>query len=98
MLESAVEQYLKTEVENLGGIALKFTSPGRRHVNDRLCVLPGGQVWFVETKRPRKKLRPGQARFAQVLIKLGANVVTLNTKAAVAAWINERRGYGFTTT
>ena len=46
MLESTIEHYLVRTVHKLGGEALKFTSPGRRHVNDRLVLLPGGKVWF----------------------------------------------------
>ena len=38
-------------VKDIGGIAYKFVSPAHRGVADRLVVLPGGVVWFVEVKR-----------------------------------------------
>lgn len=52
MLEQAIEQALIARVRDLGGTCEKFTSPGRRSVPDRLVTLPGGQIIFVECKRP----------------------------------------------
>lgn len=60
--ESAIEKYLTDEIKKVGGIAYKFTSPTRRNVPDRLCVLPKGLTVFVECKAPGKKPSPGQER------------------------------------
>ena len=51
--ESAIETELVRRVEAAGGIAEKVTVLGRRGFFDRLIVLPGGMVVFVECKRPR---------------------------------------------
>jgi hypothetical protein len=50
--EQDVEKYLVQQVKKRLGIAYKFTSPQRRSVPDRLCVLPNGVMFFVEVKKP----------------------------------------------
>lgn len=47
--------------EELHGIAYKFTSPGRRAVPDRICVVPG-HCFFVECKATGKDLTESQTR------------------------------------
>jgi len=86
MLESTIEHYLVRTVHKLGGEALKFTSPGRRHVNDRLVLLPGGKVWFIELKQPNAKPRPGQVRFYARLNELGCYWAVLDTKEKIDQW------------
>lgn len=56
MRESEIEKILVEEVRSAGGIAYKFSSPGNDGVPDRLIVLPGGRVIFVELKTKRGKL------------------------------------------
>ena len=87
MRESTIERHLVSVVRTkLKGECLKFTSPGRRHVNDRLVILPGGKVWFVELKQPGAKPRPGQVRFHGRLAVLKCNTVVLDTKEKIDAW------------
>ena len=70
-LERDVERRLVEGIKALGGIAYKFTSPQRRSVPDRLCVLPGGKMVFVECKRPGGKVTGAQAREIARLKVLG---------------------------
>lgn len=60
MLEKHIEQRLVTEVKKMGGMALKFVSPGFDGVPDRLILLPKGKLAFIELKAPGKRLRPLQ--------------------------------------
>jgi hypothetical protein len=61
MLEKPIEARLKSRIADvLHGTAYKFTSPQRRSVPDRLCLLPGGVVFFVECKATGKKPTPAQ--------------------------------------
>jgi hypothetical protein len=52
-LEKDIEQKLRQTVEKLGGRCLKWTCPGWSGVPDRIVLLPGGRIHFVETKRPK---------------------------------------------
>lgn len=92
MRESVIEAYLKQRVEALGGEALKFVSPGRRHVSDRMCILPSNYgppyIVFVETKRPKGKPRAGQARFLKRLKTFKVEVEVIDTKIRVGYWID----------
>lgn len=83
MRESEVEAHLVKRVKEAGGMAYKFVSPGRRNVPDRMVVFPGGRVFFVELKAPRKELRSGQARERSRLESLGCTVEVARTKEQV---------------
>lgn len=52
-LEKDIEQKLRRTVEKHGGQCLKWVCPGWAGVPDRLVLLPGARVIFVETKRPK---------------------------------------------
>ncbi|CDM90233.1 VRR-NUC domain-containing protein [Xenorhabdus bovienii] len=78
--ESVIENHLVKEIKKAGGIAYKFVSPGRRSVPDRICVLPGGRILFVECKAPGEKPRPDQIREHERLRALGCEVVILDSK------------------
>jgi len=74
MKESQIERKVCDYVKSKGGLAYKFTSPQRRSVPDRLFILPGGRVVFVEFKRPGGKLTSGQEREIQRLKDLDCAV------------------------
>lgn len=74
MLESQVETYLRKQIELLGGICRKWTSPGHVGVPDRICLLPGGRVFFVEVKTDTGRLSTRQEREIEVMRGLGAEV------------------------
>ena len=53
-LEKEIERKLKTLVEGkLRGLCLKWVCPGWSGVPDRILLLPGGRIYFVELKRPK---------------------------------------------
>ena len=52
MLESVIESRLRQEAKKRGGMALKFVSPGMNGVPDRIVLMPGGKMAFVELKAP----------------------------------------------
>lgn len=74
MLEKNIEKRLIQPIKQLGGLCLKFVSPGYTGVPDRLILLPGGRVVFVETKQSGKKERPRQVLVHGVLRNLGFTV------------------------
>lgn len=48
--ESKIEEWLNGQIKELGGISYKFVSPMNPGVPDRIYLMPGGEVWFVELK------------------------------------------------
>jgi len=87
MLEKDIEKRLVAGVTALGGKAWKFVSPAHRGVSDRLVVLPGGRVWFVELKTETGHLTPLQEVFRREVQALGCNYVCLYGAADVDNWL-----------
>lgn len=54
--EAAIEKYLVKSIENLGGIAWKFTAPKVRGVPDRIILIKD-LIFFVELKKTGEHLR-----------------------------------------
>lgn len=92
MREKTIEQHLVRAVKAAGGLCLKFVSPGFDGVPDRLVLLPGGRVCFVEVKAPGKELRPLQARRKQQLETLGFQVFVLDGLEQIGGILNAIQG------
>ena len=75
-LEKEIERKLKILVEiKLGGCCLKWVCPGWGGVPDRILILPGGKVCFVELKRPKDgKAEPLQMWWKRRLEGFGFDV------------------------
>ena len=71
MLEKEIEKKLREPVKALGGLCLKLVCPGFTGVPDRLILLPGGHIVFVETKAPGKRERPRQDYVQGLLAQMG---------------------------
>lgn len=52
VIEKDIERRLKARVEDLGGWCLKFNPVSDTGIPDRIVLLPGGILRFVEVKRP----------------------------------------------
>ena len=87
MLEKEVEAKLVRGVKQLGGIAYKFVSPGNSGVPDRIVVLPGGRVEFVELKSKTGRLSSIQKRQIARLESAGKKVQVLYGEDDVAAFL-----------
>lgn len=71
-LEKDIEKKLRTKVEKLGGWCLKWVCPGWGGVPDRIILLPGARIYFVETKRPKGgELSKLQIKWREWLTALG---------------------------
>ena len=81
--EIDVERYLVKRVKAMGGQCFKWVSPGHAGVPDRIGVLPQGEVFFVEVKRPGAKPSKLQLHTLEVLKKLGCRAAWLDSKEAV---------------
>ena len=79
MREKTIEKKLIIAAKDMGGIAPKFISPGLDGMPDRIVLLPGGRMGFVEVKAPGKVPRPLQEARHRMLRMLGFKVYVLDT-------------------
>jgi len=89
MLESKIENRLTKEIKKIGGIALKFTSPGVAGVPDRIVLLPHGKIIFVELKAPGEKPSPIQEYRAKEYRALGFDVRCIDSVKKIKELIEE---------
>ena len=88
MRERDLERYTTMFIKSHGGLALKFISPGCVGVPDRLVLMPGGKMCFMELKAPGRKLRPLQVRRIEQLRALGFKVYVVDGKEVIGGIIN----------
>ena len=78
MREKIIEQKLVTETRKAGGLALKFVSPGFAGVPDRIVLMDGGRVAFVEVKAPGQQPRTLQRSRHALLRRMGFRLFVLD--------------------
>lgn len=83
MSEKEVEQRLVAAVKAAGGWCPKFISPGTNGMPDRIILMPGGRIAFVEVKAPGRKPRKLQIRRHVRLRHLGFQVFVLDNPAEI---------------
>jgi hypothetical protein len=91
MREKTIEHKLTIAAKNMGGIALKFVSPGIDGMPDRIVLLPDGHVGFVEVKSMGCKPRPLQLARHRLLRGLGFKVYVLDHEQQIGGILDEIR-------
>jgi hypothetical protein len=77
-LEKEIEEKLRLAVKKRGGWCLKWVCPGWSGVPDRIILLPGARIYFVETKRPKGGVVIAlQEKWREWLTDLGFEVWTI---------------------
>ena len=89
ILEKHIEKALVKKVKSLGGLCEKYTSPSRRAVPDRLVSMPGGDIIFVEVKRPGGKVTEAQQRDHDRRRALGFKVMVVDNLKSVEIFPEE---------
>jgi len=94
--ERDIEGKLVRETQARGGLCLKLDSSSKKGIQDRLILLPGAKVFFVELKRPDggrvsvlQKVRQRQIErlgFPAYVIRSGGDVDNL-----VRSWDNDEQ-------
>lgn len=89
--EKIIEQKLVRAVKLMGGLAPKFVSPGFNGVPDRIVLLPGAKLAFVELKADGKKMRPLQVKRKRQLEALGFSVYCVCSTEQIGGVLNLSR-------
>lgn len=77
--EEKIEKRFVKKVSEIGCRAEKFEIVGKKGAPDRLVLIPGGEIIFVEFKAPGGKLSYHQVEFHDMLRKFGFRVYTCET-------------------
>lgn len=80
---------MREEIEKVGGLALKFVSPGRAGVPDRIILMPKGKVKFVELKSKEGKESKLQSYMFKKFEKLGFQVKIINSESEIEEILKE---------
>ncbi|WP_346727459.1 VRR-NUC domain-containing protein [Mobiluncus mulieris] len=91
MRESTLERHLVRAVQAEHGVCWKWSSPGITGVPDRICIMPGGIVIFVELKTPTGRLSPRQKKVIQTIKTLQANVRVVYSKKDIDLLMSDYR-------
>lgn len=81
--EKAIEHYLAASVKELGGVCLKYSNPGMVGYPDRICLLSGGVVFWVELKSKDGRLNEVQKIRIRQLCSMGHTVHVCDSKEAI---------------
>lgn len=89
--EREIEAYLVKCVKNKNGLCMKWTSPGNAGVPDRIVIVSGGKVYFVELKAEGKKenLSALQRNFMHKLKNLNCDVRVIASFQEVDDFVKE---------
>ena len=91
-MEKQIESYLREQIKKKGGLALKLVSPNFTGIMDRMLLIQGGLVVFVETKANGKPLKPRQAYVKKQFEALGFRCEKIDSKEQVNNLIKEIYG------
>lgn len=94
MLESQIESQMGRMIRKRGGLYYKFVSPGNPGVPDRIVVLPGGRVVFVELKTLVGQLSSLQRWQIDQMRAIGLDVRTVRGWDEAKAFVEEVLGHG----
>lgn len=73
-IEQEIEQYMRKKLTAAGCLFLKWVSPGNAGVPDRIAILPGGEVVFLELKADDGRPTPVQQWWHREIRKRGCIV------------------------
>lgn len=89
MNEKTIERKLTAMVMTRGGIAVKLAATGISGMPDRLILLPGGRMAFVETKATGKKPRALQEQRMLMLERLGFRCFVIDSVGRIREVLDE---------
>lgn len=87
--EKKLERMLTEKVKHMGGWALKLVPSQVSGLPDRMVLLPGERIFFVEVKTTGQKTRPRQDVVHRRLRRLGFRVEVVDTSEQIKQLLNE---------
>lgn len=92
-MERKIEYKLRDKVKLLGGLALKLIASSFTGLPDRLVLMPGGYVYFVELKNGNKGvLSARQIVVHKLLVGLGFHVWIVKDEETLQEFLNHING------
>src|SRR5690349_4969173 len=91
--EKTLEKKLREAVKKCKGLALKFYCLSFTGIPDRVVLMPGGRIWFVELKSTGEKLSPRQKIVIPMLLNLGFKVWIIDDEEELDLLFNELDPY-----
>ena len=89
MREKELERKLTEDTKDRDGVAFKFVSPGHAGVPDRLVLLPGAHIGFVEVKAPGQEPRKLQLAMHRLIRRLGFKVYVLDDQDQIGGILDD---------
>lgn len=89
MNEKVIEMKLRDKVKKLGGIALKIWCVTLSGFPDRIVLMPGGKVLFVELKTTGRKPTKLQLHVHELLRRLNFSVWIIDSEFLLQKFLNE---------
>ena len=93
--EKLVERTLVDLIKKEKGLCIKLSSQHFIGLPDRLCLLPGAKIIFVELKTTKQKPRKIQAYVHDKLRKLGFRVEVIDSVQGTKDLINQLKNLPF---
>lgn len=90
MREASIERAFVREMKTAGITTIKLQLAHDVAWPDRLVLLPGGRVAWVELKAPGKKARALQAHRQKMLRELGHSVITTDKLATAILFVRSQ--------
>ena len=87
--EKDIERFVCKAAKDLGGLAIKTNAINHKGVPDRLILLPGGKVGFLELKTTGKKPTKLQEYWLSVLSGLGFAATWVDSKNKATQFLDD---------
>lgn len=87
MLERELEGDARDQIKAVGGLMLKWVSPGKKGVPDDLVFWPEGVIHLIEFKKPGEDLRADQALVHKELKVFSPPIFVISCHAELAIYL-----------
>lgn len=87
--EKTLDKKLSAELKKIGGWSIKLITAHISGLPDRICLLPGGRLFFAEIKTTKQKPRKLQMSVQNKLILMGFEVYVIDNSEIIKKLIHK---------